>query len=278
MHRPKDEENGTGRSWDHKVRVLEKQGFGNPKSDIPAGAARPLVLGHRGMGAGEGENTVGAFAEALRLGADGVELDVRRTADGALAVHHDAVVPGRGPVAELRVADLPSSVPLLEEVLEVTAGEFVNIEVKNFPGEPGFDPDELTAGQVAALVTERRLVGIVSSFSTASLDAFRAAAPEVATGLLTVPSHDPARALALAVSAGYSALHPHHDAVTAEVVAAAHERGLAVNTWTVNDPDRMEALARFGVDAVITDRVAAAIAALRPGGPAPAGAGDTPGR
>ena len=55
------------------------------------------VFAHRGCTEGGlRENTVEAFAEARRLGADGVELDVRLTKDGALAVHHDAEVPGVG--------------------------------------------------------------------------------------------------------------------------------------------------------------------------------------
>ena len=54
------------------------------------------VFAHRGCTEGFTENTLEAFAEARRLGADGVELDVRLTADGALAVHHDAEIPGLG--------------------------------------------------------------------------------------------------------------------------------------------------------------------------------------
>src|ERR1700685_3925666 len=76
------------------------------------------VFAHRGCTEGGiRENTVEAFAEARRLGADGVELDVRLTKDGALAIHHDAEVPGVGVIPELEVADLPSYVPLLADVL-----------------------------------------------------------------------------------------------------------------------------------------------------------------
>ena len=51
------------------------------------------VIGHRGASRAERENTLEAFHAAVAQGADGVELDVRRTADGALAVHHDAHLP-----------------------------------------------------------------------------------------------------------------------------------------------------------------------------------------
>lgn len=222
------------------------------------------LLGHRGTGVGEGENTLEAFAEALRLGADGVELDVRRTADGALAVHHDPVIGGLGPLCELAVRELPASVPLLGAALDTLAGAFVNIEVKNIPLEAGFDPDELTARHVAALVGERRLAGsvLVSAFTPASLDAVRQAAPDLATGLLFPPQIDPLEALERAAGAGYAALHPHHSVVTPALIEAVHSRGLAVNVWTVNEPARMRELAGAGVDALITDRVATAVEAV----------------
>ena len=66
-------------------------------------ARRPLVLGHRGASAGAPENTVAAFTRARELGADGVELDVRRTADGVLVVHHDPDVRGVGLIASTPV-------------------------------------------------------------------------------------------------------------------------------------------------------------------------------
>ena len=232
--------------------VTGKQGFG-------ASNSRPArVLGHRGMGVGAGENTLEAFAEALRLGADGVELDVRRTADGALAVHHDPVVPGAGALAELRVRELPAHVPLLEAVLDQCAGALVNIEVKNLPGEPGYDPEELAAREVARLLVDRGRADrvVVSSFSAATLDAVLDTAAEVPAGLLTLPGWDQQASVALAVERGLSALHPHHDAVTADLVAGAHQAGLEVNTWTVDDPERAVWLVSAGVDALITDRVA----------------------
>ena len=61
------------------------------------------MLGHRGASAVAPENTVAAFARARELGADGVELDVRRSADGVLIVHHDPEIAGVGALAELHV-------------------------------------------------------------------------------------------------------------------------------------------------------------------------------
>lgn len=240
---------------------MRKQGFDRAKAGFPP---RPLVLAHRGASAAFPGNTLDAFLEARRLGADGVELDVRRSADGALVVHHDAEVPGLGPVARLAVAQLPPAVPLLEAALDACAGLTVNVEVKNDPGEPDWDPAELTARQVAALVVERGLLGavIVSSFSLAAVDAVLAAEPRVATGLLTVPTADQRRAVEVAAGRGHRAVHPHHLVVDAGLVEAAHGRGLAVNTWTVDDADRIRWLADAGVDTVITNRPDVALAAL----------------
>src|ERR1700735_4626903 len=100
------------------------------------------VFAHRGCTEGFTENTIDAFAEAKRLGADGVELDVRLTADGALAVHHDPVIDGVGRVAGLTVSQLPPHVPLLPDALAVCEGLVVNVEIKNDPAERGHDPGE----------------------------------------------------------------------------------------------------------------------------------------
>ena len=77
------------------------------------------VFAHRGCTDGFVENTIDAFAQARRLGADGVELDVHLTGDGALAVHHDPALPGLGFISALGVPDLPDQVPLLADVLAV---------------------------------------------------------------------------------------------------------------------------------------------------------------
>ena len=112
------------------------------------------VFAHRGCTDGFVENTIDAFVEARRLGADGVELDVRLTADGALAIHHDAEIPGLGGIARLKVADLPAHVPLLADVLAVCEGMVVNVEIKNAPQDPGWDAGEAVAPLTAVPLTD----------------------------------------------------------------------------------------------------------------------------
>jgi glycerophosphoryl diester phosphodiesterase len=228
------------------------------------------ILAHRGSPdrpGGIGENTLEAFARAGRLGADGVELDVRLTLDGGLAVHHDPVIPEAGPVAELKVADLPPWVPLLPAALKTCAGLTVNIEIKNLPGEPGFDPEDRVARDVVELVVAAARVPdvVVSSFWPDTLGVVRTAHPDLATGLLLTSWFDPVVGLAMALERGCTALHPHVDLVGPELVGEAHRAGLSVATWTVNHPSQLEAAAAAGVDTVITDHVVQAVRALRPG-------------
>src|SRR3954454_8259805 len=158
------------------------------------------ILGHRGAPRDAPENTLAAFVAARRLGADGVELDVRRTADGALAVHHDATIPGLGPVSGLTVAELPEHVPLLDSALEVCDGMVVNVEIKNLPTEPDFDPGGTIAAKVAGLVMEQRFAAkvLISCFHLATIDAVKATEPTLATGWLTVARYDQHAALATA--------------------------------------------------------------------------------
>lgn len=224
----------------------------------------PGVLAHRGVSVEFPENTLEAFGAAPARGADGVELDVRRTADGVLVVHHDPdLVDGRL-IIETAVADLPDAVPTLAAVLEACDGSEVNIEIKNSPGEPDFDADGTVATDVVGLVhdldvTERV---IVSSFNYQDILGVRAVADDVATGWLVLDVDDVATKIDFLVAHGHRALHPPADVTTPAVVNAAHDRGILVNTWTVDDPARIVELAEAGVDAVITNDPATARAAL----------------
>ncbi len=223
------------------------------------------VFAHRGCTQGFVENTLDAFAEARRLGADGVELDVRLTADGALAVHHDAEIPGLGVIAALDVADLPAHVPLLADVLAVCEGIVVDVEIKNAPQDPGWDPGEAVAALVAAAIDEAGATNrvIVSSFQVPTLRAVQAADPRLALGALWGFTTQPGPALTEAADARFRAVHPFVSSVDRDLVQRAHDAGLALNVWTVNAPDDLRTMVAWGVDAVITDRLDDALAVAR---------------
>src|SRR2546425_413652 len=98
------------------------------------------IIAHRGASAAYPENTVEAFRAAGELGATWVELDVRRTSDGRLAVHHDAHLPDGRAIVDVAADDLPPAVPSLAVALEACAPLGVNVEIKNSPNDVDFDP------------------------------------------------------------------------------------------------------------------------------------------
>jgi glycerophosphoryl diester phosphodiesterase len=236
-----------------------------------------LVIGHRGASRAEPENSLAAFRAAARMGADGVELDVRRTADCRLAVHHDAhLADGRAIVATPCEA-LPPEVADLPAVLEACRGlDVVNVEIKNWPDDVDFDASLGVVDEVVKLLVGRpapeRAGLLVSCFHLPSVDRVRELAPGLATAWLVIgPGADdrsPAGAegeaalVAEAAGHGHTALHPHHAFVTPGLVSAAHDAGLAVNTWTCDDPGRIAWLAAAGVDGIVTNVPDVALAAL----------------
>lgn len=220
----------------------------------------PLVIGHRGASAARPENTVAAFRHARELGADWVEFDVRRTQDGALVIHHDAVLPDGRAIVEHRLADLPDSIPSLVEALAACVGMGVNVEIKNDPDDPDFDRTD----QVAEAVVEVLIGGgdldatdpdrvLVTSFNPATIATVRRLGPAIATGLLAFDCHDVEATVALAVSGGHVAVNPWDPFVDERFMMVARSAGLAVYPWTVDDPIRIAALLALGVDGVITN-------------------------
>jgi glycerophosphoryl diester phosphodiesterase len=228
-----------------------------------------LVLAHRGANRQAPENTVAAFRRAVELGADGVELDVHPTLDGRLVVRHDAAGPA-GVIAELTLAEVAGrmpEVPTLEAALDVCAGRLVNVEIKNSPHQPGFDPTDRAAALLVELLAGRSGDRVlVSSFNLGTVDRVRRLAPTVPTAWLVFGA-DVIAALAVAREHGHRALHPDvaslAGAVAGDLVGEAHACEMAVNVWTVNQPEEIARLQAVGVDAVITDVPDVALAVSR---------------
>lgn len=211
--------------------------------------SRPILLGHRGVREGVRENTLEAFRRALEAGLDGVELDVQRSADGALVVYHDFWVPEgllhRFTLAELR-AMLPG-LPTLEEVLELFDAypeAILNVELKSVPGF--YDGRAEALARVLASWPGRRRV-LVSSFDPVALFVFREEAPGIPLGYLFL-GRDTAR---LGMELGVEALHPRLDLVTPEKVAAWREAGYFVTVWPAATLEEARRAVRSGADAVI---------------------------
>jgi glycerophosphoryl diester phosphodiesterase len=249
----------------------------------PAGF--PIVVGHRGSAATHPENTLPSFQAAIDAGADAVELDVRVSADGVAVVMHDADVGrttnGSGLVHELTLPELKRldasggrggahEVPTLADVLELASGRVaVNLEIKNLPGEPGFDGPVEAAVQAALGDLERAgFAGpvLVTSFNWSSIERSRALAPDLPTGFLSLAAVAPVAALDYVRQAGHPFVLPNVLALRQagpEFVDEAHRHGVRVGTWTVDDPETVAELFAWGVDAVATNDPAAAVA-VRP--------------
>jgi|HubBroStandDraft_1064217.scaffolds.fasta_scaffold71915_2 glycerophosphoryl diester phosphodiesterase len=221
-----------------------------------------LVLAHRGAHARLPENSVAAFAEALALGADGVELDVRLTADDHLVVHHDDAVPGVGPVASATRWALPRAIASLDEALDACLGSLVNIEVKRAPSDGA---SSRTVTLLLELLATRNDRVVVSSFVPTILDEVVAAGAGLDVAWLVAARPGGIDLVAPALERGYTGIHPAREIADEDLVGAAHAAGLAVRPWTVNDPAEVARLAALGVAAVITDEVPAARRALARG-------------
>lgn len=218
-----------------------------------AAQPRPAVIAHRGASKAEPENTVHAFQRARQMGAQAVELDVRRTSDGVLVVHHNPHLPDLRLIAQIRRAELPPSVPTLGEALDACAGMWVNVEIKNDPEEPDFDPAESIADETIAHLLARGEDHrwLISCFRVETVDRCRQLAPQIRTAwLCSVPPEGVADDMA---ARGHVALHPWVGLVTAELIDACHAKGVQVNTWTVDDPVRMAELIEWGIDGLCTN-------------------------
>lgn len=228
----------------------------------------PLIVAHRGDSANAPENTLAAFRLALENGADGIELDVMLSADQKLVVIHDDTLDrttnghgqvGNMPLAALRELDAGSwfrpefkgePIPLLDEVFAEFGGKFlINVELKNYK-----TPKDQLPELVVALIKKHGIAGsvLLSSFNARNLPRAKSLAPEIRTGLLTLPGllGFPMRGF---FGRRYNAddLHPYYRDVSEKMVQSRHSLGQRVNVWTVDAPDDLRRMQTLGVDMII---------------------------
>jgi glycerophosphoryl diester phosphodiesterase len=224
---------------------------------------RPSVIAHRGASGYEYENSRAAFRRAVMLDADGVELDVHATRDGALVVHHDAEVPGFGPIGQLSLAEARQvrlrngeTLPLLGEVLDLVGDRDVWIEVKTLPES---HDRELLAAMDRGPAPERYAV---HGFDHRIIRRLGEARPTLRRGiLLSAYLDDPVSAMR---AVGATTLWQEWQQVDQALVNRVHEAGATLIAWTVNEIGDLERLARLGVDGLCgnyPDRIRVAIAA-----------------
>lgn len=222
----------------------------------------PRVIAHRGASGYALENTLAAFREAARRGADGVELDVHATADGAILVHHDPAVPGIGLIAEhpaerFRPHRLPNGepIPTLEMALSSLDGLEAWVEVKQL--DPRWDGALLQT--LSASHSPSRCA--VHSFDHRIIARLGEQAPALRRGvLLSSYLMDPVAAVHAADS---ETLWMATDFIDAELVGAMNTAGIEVIAWTVNTDEEVRRLAALGVQGIcgnFPDRIRAALA------------------
>ncbi len=211
------------------------------------------ILGHRGNPAAHADNTLVGIESAVRL-CDGVEVDFRRCATGELVLSHDPIVAGRV------VAETPLDV-LVEQYGVATAAQLfaldldadLDLEVKNWPMDPGFESNSAIGLDVAEFARPR---DIVTCFYWPTVDTVKAMMPAVSTGLLFQGDVGWAAALNHALRHEHGTLAPHHTLIDADLVVAAREHSIEIAAWTVDDPAVVAELVELGVDTIITNKPA----------------------
>jgi glycerophosphoryl diester phosphodiesterase len=211
------------------------------------------ILGHRGNPAVHPDNTLLGIESAARL-CDGAEIDFRRCSTGELVLSHDPAVSGRL-VSETSLDVLVDQygVATAERLFDLDLDADLDLEVKNWPLDPGFEPDHEIGLDVAACARPR---DVVTCFYWPTVDAVKAMMPHVATGLLFEGEVGWAAALNHALRHEHRTLAPHHALVEADLVNAAHEHSIEVAVWTVDDRALVKKLAHMGVDTIITNKPA----------------------
>ena len=243
------------RSFDGTMSLRQDSGARSVRSSTLS----PQLVAHRGASRQRPENTLAAFAIALDLRADAIELDVHATADGVVVVHHDAVPHGyfpdgrreRRPIADLRYLELSTlriageAIPTLRDVLALVGDRaLVYVEIKGIGIERA----------VIDVVRASSARCAIHSFDHAMIGRVRSLAPEIPRGLL----FDSGNAdIMLEEMRRYDArdLWPEASLIDAALVTAAHHAGARVVAWTVNDPQLAAHLAAIGTDALCTDDV-----------------------
>ncbi len=215
-----------------------------------------IVIAHRGASVYVPENTMLAFEKAIEQGCDMIEIDIHATKDGELAVIHDETLDRttnrKGRICdftfeELRTVDAGEGqrIPSLQQVIDLVSGKVgLVVELK----EPGLERrivEHLSKSSITDQI-------IVTSFFHSAVHQVKSLFPQVRTAVITYSQ--PIDTNRLAIDARADALWIFRRYVTEEMVASAHQAGLELYVWYVNDAEEMRRIARLGVDGILTGR------------------------
>ncbi|MEP7211635.1 MAG: glycerophosphodiester phosphodiesterase family protein [Acidobacteriota bacterium] len=243
----------------------------------------PLIIAHRGASAHAPENTFAAFQEAIDVGADGIEFDVRLSRDGVPVVFHDEDLKRIAGRAE-KISDLTAA-----ELAEIDIGswfnrafphrsrsEFSNERIKTLAETLGFlsgftgrifaelkctlaDAEELSKS-VCTLICGSPLLPriIVKSFTLTAIPYVRRFCPDARTAALFEPTvrsvlRKQKNIIGLAEQVGADGLSMHYTLATARLCRLARANGLPITIWTVDDTKWRERAVTRGIGAIITN-------------------------
>lgn len=234
------------------------------------------IITHRGANKYAPQNTIPAFQRAVEIGTDGFETDVHITKDGKIVLCHnytiDETSSGKGDIASKTLSELKSydfgsyfskkfvktEIPTIDEFLsfvETTDISVLNIEIKS----PKENETAIVRETIKA-VKEHNLFDklLISSFDPKLLVEAKQIDSKCKTGFLYAPNHLITytmfwRPVDFAKSIKADALHPQFLYVSEDYVKKAHNAGIMVNPWTVDDPIFIDKMIRCGVDGIITD-------------------------
>jgi glycerophosphoryl diester phosphodiesterase len=245
---------------------------------------KPLIIAHRGGAQESTENTIAAFQRAARIGADGIETDIRLTRDGVVVVYHDEYfgrvegLPERQRtrlISDLTYSEVTAQtlipvgddngtrrVPTLDELLGSVKTGLLNIELKQCARF-----DELVKKTISALKRFPDLDRVVlEAPNLETAQKFREAIGS-RLKLHINPGYDGTvpflQSLERVLKFKPHSVSVSYKKLSHEIVELAHKAGVEVWVWTVNSPDIAQAMALLGVDAIKTDRPTAVFDLLR---------------
>ncbi len=222
------------------------------------------IIAHRGASGVHVENSMRAFTEALRCGTDGVEVDLRRSADGVIYCFHDHKLSrltrssgyfrrvGSKRIDDLRLAD-GSCIPRFTDFVKAYAGRTkVILDIKSARIEP------MIIEQLAEFASDKGMV--YSSFNPNNLKRIKNEFPAARTALIVGPVRNLRLRLKMKsvltrnlLRLQCSAVHLSRRLVTENLVKHLHSEGLKVSVWTVDDPEQGRKFAEIGVDSLMTN-------------------------
>lgn len=221
---------------------------------------KTLVIGHRGAMGHETENTLASIQKAMDLGVDMIEIDVFKIKSGEIVVFHDDTVDrltnGPGNIEDYNIINLKKlivdgghKIPMLQDVLKLVDNKVaLNIELK---GAGTADKVNFIMNYYIEKNNWSPANFLISSFNWDELREMRKYNPNVAIAILT--EDNPLDAIPVAKELNAVAINPYFKKLDIEVANEIRDAGFKIYTWTVNEPQDIDAMKQIGVDGIITN-------------------------